>query len=318
MNDIVRPGIDKKWSMGAKAHLRNQRAWVDDNLPAVVRALEHYVATGTRLVKQPSYGFTFKEWETYLAYDLRMYADLLIAEAEIAAIAGKPFDTTAAVHAFAAGYTASMIETSLYQLSLARTDHQRRGRNPGEIMIAGLGMVIGCRAEATRMTRLLAHSYRSQWFDTSFDWPAHAFVLRLMADFVGDPPIALHEEIAHEPIFTTLFSLWRTPDPAQLQAVCLAACDLHTKASKFNDMTDFSHGPFTRTPIEMLVLFKLRGWLGLENPELDHPLMQWSLGRLPQEVLFEPDDLTRRLRARIAADGYDEEVIFNRMRSPGA
>ena len=69
---------------------------------------------------------------------------------------------------------------------------------------------------------------------------------------------------------------------------------------------------WARTPIEILLLFKLRQLIGLQNPVLDHPLMNSPLGVLPSEVVFEPDDIIRRVRDRMREDGYDEMEIYTK------
>ena len=102
-----------------------------------------------------------------------------------------------------------------------------------------------------------------------------------------------------------------------LVPACLAVCDVHTRLCEVacdTQATEFNNGEFSRTPIEILMIFKLRQRLGLHNPVIDHPLMQSPLGLLPDEVRFEsiaagPDDLIYRVRAKMMEDEYDEEAI---------
>jgi len=65
-------------------------------------------------------------------------------------------------------------------------------------------------------------------------------------------------------------------------------------------------------PIEILLLFKLRQFLGLQNPALEHPIMNPPFDILPANVAFEPDDLIRRVRERMIQDGYDEAQVLAR------
>jgi hypothetical protein len=83
----------------------------------------------------------------------------------------------------------------------------------------------------------------------------------------------------------------------------LAACDEHT----WRFVDEFNS--WSRLPVEILLLFKLRQKLGLSNPALDHPLMNTPLGSLPDEVPYAPDDLIARVLARMSRDHYDEESI---------
>jgi hypothetical protein len=66
-----------------------------------------------------------------------------------------------------------------------------------------------------------------------------------------------------------------------------------------------------RVPIEILLVFKLRSLIGLQNPHLEHPIMDTAFGILPPEIGFQPDLLTARVRARMSQDGYDEAEIVS-------
>jgi hypothetical protein len=72
----------------------------------------------------------------------------------------------------------------------------------------------------------------------------------------------------------------------KLRKPLLAACDA------FDVFREFSNGTWSRTPLAILLVFKLRGLLGLRNPELDHPLMNSVLGKLPPDHQFVPDTFT--------------------------
>jgi len=60
-----------------------------------------------------------------------------------------------------------------------------------------------------------------------------------------------------------------------------------------------------------LLLFKLRELRGLENPKIDHPLMDSSLGLLPREATIIQDDLIDRVRTRMEGDEFSEDAIFS-------
>jgi hypothetical protein len=168
--------------------------------------------------------------------------------------------------------------------------------------------VAGCRTEALQLARAQAAAYRKGWYENATaDSPAFIFMLRLLAAHLGEPAIRPKRPAAH-PIFTALFDLRRAPVAEKLQQACLAACDLHTHRCK--EGGEFDNGSWTQTPIEILLLFKLRQLAGLQNPQLDHPLMNTPLGQLPEEVTFAPDDLVMRVRARMKKNAYDEETIL--------
>lgn len=98
-----------------------------------------------------------------------------------------------------------------------------------------------------------------------------------------EPPHELSGEALADPVFTGLFESWRTPDADALVPLCLAACDYHSYRCQQGDKSSFfkfERMTFTRTPNAMLVLFRLRAYLGLENPAIDHPLMNSPSGTL--------------------------------------
>ncbi|NHZ63443.1 hypothetical protein [Massilia genomosp. 1] len=117
-----------------------------------------------------------------------------------------------------------------------------------------------------------------------------------------------------------LFDAWRTPDPASLVDLCIAVCDIHTLRSLPYGRGEFLYefSEMQRVPIEILLMFKLRQMLGLDNPVIDHPLMSTALGALPQEVAFAPDELITRVRARMVSEGFDEAAIVALMTDPPA
>lgn len=221
---------------------------------------------------------------------------------------GAAFDTESAVRIFAAVYTGEMI-------SLAKAVRMDIRWVP----FIALGAVIGCKDEAFRLARLLLLAYRKGRYasvtnDLSTHYrPALHFIMRLLADYLGEPPHVLQGESLTEPHYRALFDHWREPDVDALVPFCLAACDAHTHRN--NQFDEFrTRSEWKRSPIEILLLFKLRELLGLANPTLDHPLMNTPLGKLPPEISFDaftrgPDDLVYRVRQRMMLDGYDEQAI---------
>lgn len=180
-------------------------------------------------------------------------------------------------------------------------------------------MVIGCKEQAFRLARVQIAAYNKTtegefWEDANY--PIFHFILRVLADYLNESPIIMRGEAKKEPILNALFEHWRDPDADSLVNLCLAACDFHTH--RCGNKTEHEFGDhWVRTPIEILLLFKLRQLLGLSNPQLDHPLMNTPLGKLPEkEVTCEPDDLIRRVRERMMQDGYDEEEIAGYYRGP--
>lgn len=128
-----------------------------------------------------------------------------------------------------------------------------------------------------------------------------AFVLRLIADWQGWPQRDWHAWVFDEPIFNALIEHWRTPDPNVLRPLLSAACDRHTHESKPGTSAsgdDIGDVAFWYDPFEVLIVMKLRQLLGLENPVVDHLLMNTPLGKLPEPVPPYSDALLEGVIAR--------------------
>jgi hypothetical protein len=124
---------------------------------------------------------------------------------------------------------------------------------------------------------------------------AQFFVLRLMASWKGTPDLKGPVCAFDEPLFNSLIEHWRTPNPDELAPLLLAACDRHVNQSLHGDILkgmnyDFSV-EYWYTPFEVLIVLKLRELIGLQNPELSHPLLATPLGQLPQPVPAFTDEL---------------------------
>jgi len=235
-------------------------------------------------------------------------------ELEISGVGGAPFDTALATRSFAAIYTTQMIDLQLHAKSPLRFPGRTlHWMSFPELAYTALGVVIGCKERAFRLARMQLAAYRKGFYDEHRDnYPAFHFLLRILADYLGEPPLMLRGEALTNPIYNALTVAWRDPDAEALIPILLVACDEHTQRCRgrapYGIFFDFSY--WSRTPIEILLLFKLRQLSGLPNPQLDHPLMTKPLGVLPPEVAFEPDDLIKRVRARMMQDGFDEDAIF--------
>jgi hypothetical protein len=320
MKTIERPGVNKKWLKCWKADRRNGNGWRDEYDSLTTQELEHYAQHGvsqTRLLTKPldRVNPPYRIWEEgNLGRSLSMYGALRLFELEMKGMAGEPFDSALAVRAFAAIRIQQMIEPYSSHMK-----PMRLGGGAGVQMdltfvpFTALGVVIGCKSEVFKLARLQIVAYRKGRYRYRVFYPIFHFILRILADYLEEPQITLIGEPLTEPIFNALFDLWREPDAGALVDVCLAACDFHTQrcaVEKDGDWHEFTSWLWSRTPIEILLLFKLRQLIGLPNPQLDHPLMNTPLGKLPEkEVTCEPDDLIRRVRERMMQDGFDEEEI---------
>lgn len=142
----------------------------------------------------------------------------------------------------------------------------------------------------------------------------HAFMLRLFADWRGDAkhdwPAFAHEE----PVYEGLRAVWREPDPETLKPWLLAACDRHThEARPDTEKVFYDCSRFLRTPLEILMVFRLRELAGLSNPMLDHPLMEAPFDRLSDmPPAYVPDALMLGTLERVRQDwpNFDQEIAL--------
>lgn len=319
MSSIERPGINPIWLSNWKSLARSNKRIQASNGPENIQDLEYYALHGVtsdglrcKPAEQPVI-LPYRNWERYLEMYLTTYAHYLIWSFEPKCIAEQRFDTDMAMCAFAAMYPSQIIGLRRCVLSPRRFPG-RTLHNMGFDALAytALGVIVGCREQAFRLARMQLAGYRKGFYDDNRDhYPAYHFLLRILNDHFGEPPLPLRGEAAQHPVFNALYEVWREPDPQTLVPVVLAACDEHTRrysgvgpSCLYREFDDFM-----RTPVPILLLFKLRDMHGLANPQIDHPLMTTALGALPPEVAFAPDDLIGRVSARMMQDGYDEDAI---------
>lgn len=316
MSNIERPGINNKWSKRMKTwHRGNMAGWRDGFDSHISEALENYVEQG-RIpgckYRDGDPNGTYMKWTTDLREHLGMYTLLREFEFERLGTSGGGVDISLASRAFGSFYLKEMIGC-----------HSAGFRFEDTPFVA-LGIVLGCKEQGFRLARLRIGAFRRAFAmgadplkgfpdhdRLSDNYPVLHFMLRLLADYLGELPHLVSGKAVEEPVFQALLEHWREPDPAALVPLCLAACDIHTHRC-WEEEDDFAMSHFMYIPIEILLLYKLRQFLGLQNPQLDHPLMNGPLGALPPETACEPDDLIRRVRERMEKEGFDEAKILAR------
>jgi hypothetical protein len=139
------------------------------------------------------------------------------------------------------------------------------------------------------------------------------FLLRLIDDWQGKPEHKYPPAAYDDPLLAALLEQWRTPDPAQIAPVLLAACDRHTHHAKaVSDKTDpdFPDQAWWYDPFEILGVLYLRKLEGLENPVLEHPLLATPIGTLPPLAPKYSDEL---LEAVINQAGKERPELAEEM-----
>src|SRR5271165_4197481 len=289
---VVRPGIDPKWpKVWKRQHKFNLGSIQNMDLKNIER-LEYYAKHGITIQRseytdESAYPPSWN-WESFLPSELATYGSYRMLELQERSALSLGWDIDLAARSFASIYTSEMIELLTHFLFPRRF--------PGRILDmmgmrmlpnTALGLIFGATDQALRLARLQASAYRKGYYFAKPFYPIFTFILRVLVDYLGDAPLPIEGESAKEPIFNALFDLWREPDPTALTEVCLAACDFHThrcRTGKRDAFHEFDNGGWMLIPIEILLLFKLRQRIGLENPQLDHPLMGGAFGTLPPEV----------------------------------
>ena len=112
------------------------------------------------------------------------------------------------------------------------------------------------------------------------------FVFRLVADWQGWPARTYPDFVRDIPAYNDLLGNWRDPDPAAITPALIAACDRHTHQARYSENREYDlpDDGLTYDPFEILAVLRLRQLAGLENPVLDHPLMNTPLGKLHEPV----------------------------------
>ena len=60
-------------------------------------------------------------------------------------------------------------------------------------------------------------AFRKGYFGDKCYYPIFNFVLRVLADYLNEPPLILEGDALNEPILNALFEMWRHPDPDALR-----------------------------------------------------------------------------------------------------
>lgn len=301
MNIIERPGISPKWQKKMKTWFKG---WEWGGLEeGLWKFADHGILSGPDFAAGSLSGDKLmRKWNSFLRPDLGIYAYNRELDFQRCGSTGGGVDATLMARTFTAIYLKDLI--GFYGGSCRFEDTP----------FTFLGLLLGCKEQTFRILRLRLAYFRvtiptGLIPDVPDHYPIFHFMLLLIADYLGEKPHLKSGKGVEEPIYRDLLARWRDPDPAALEEICLAACDFHTH-SCWREFQDFYSGHFMYNPIEILTLFKLRQYLGLQNPELDHPLMTGPFGKLPPETGCEPDDLIRRVRERMDQDGFDEAKVI--------
>ncbi|MRR50337.1 MAG: hypothetical protein EG825_05395 [Rhodocyclaceae bacterium] len=189
--------------------------------------------------------------------------------------------------------------------------------------------------EFDRMTNSLAYCFMLGWIDEAIyqgyliyavmnqgfqfvDYGtqhkhAHAFMLRLFADWRGDVSHPFLEWAYEVPLYEGLLERWREPGPDAIKPWLQAACEHHAhEAKKDTSRTFFDFGDFRimRTPLEIHMILRLRELEGLKNPHIDHELMAAPFDvLLPPQPVLSSDEMMLGTLKRVREDWPDFDQV---------
>ncbi|WP_332879519.1 hypothetical protein [Massilia sp. S19_KUP03_FR1] len=301
------PVLDARWKAGWKAHLKNKKEWYDASIEPTREELDQYALTGTLSAPDEDWS-KYKRWERDLSFQVEMYGLLNAFKLEAAAVIEGVFDVRTAEEVYAAIRLQELISLYVHIRSPERVGRQLSRMDIQIIPAVALGVIIG-DSSALPLMRLLTVACKRGWYSLDDRYPIFVFVLLMAADFLQESfPKELALLLSNSPL-GNLLSSWNNPDPAVLVDLCVATCNFHTTRCRDNVDMEFSGGIWRYTPIEMMLLMRLRSLRGLAIPQFEHsiwiaPFANFVFSELPMESEF-----MRRFEQRMRTDGFDEEFI---------
>ncbi|MBR8302341.1 hypothetical protein KDW49_16665 [Burkholderia dolosa] len=190
------------------------------------------------------------------------------------------------------------------QIDSTRTDYRTSLSRAIETLSACL--CAGWIEQAEMLTQEIGILYeRKRFYDAEY-YPLYHWLLRVCFDHWNLPFDAWgrpDEEKPHplsEPVLNELFSHWRDDDLSPMREHILWLCDYYTHRTRRKDWYEFSNSHLlTRFPALILAWQRLREIRGLENPLIDHPLMQPPYARLQAAIPFYTDPVLEAALARL-------------------
>jgi hypothetical protein len=134
--------------------------------------------------------------------------------------------------------------------------------------------------------------------------PLFPFVLKLYSVWVGKE-IEFRADVS-DPLrrYRQVFDHWHSP--SDLGRALLDLCDLHCEeAIDRGGASAFAFHPYNVFPVEIMSILRIRRLLGLDTPEISHPLMETPLLTPPKTPPVVEDALLDRVVRRFRSDFPD-------------
>ncbi|MDO5691112.1 MAG: hypothetical protein Q4G70_01350 [Pseudomonadota bacterium] len=322
---LPRPGISENWIKENKIGKKIKTDYTPDDIEEPTKAIDDYARTGIpvsniydrRTEEQKSKA---KKWLGYLPKKINCYSWYYMGQFKVTAVNSVKWSSETISKVFEQGELSTFLE-------LYRMRHYGVNENEIEnryIRWIVIGFLLGEIERSTLLARMVLQAYRENMIPTKVR-PSSAgnLMLRMLGEHIGESVPALPDRFYPErpdffdttPYLQEMLAHWKNEEPDVIAPYLVNVCDCHTihgyqgKADT-SHLREFSGGGMQRFPMAALLVLKLRQMRGLENPRIEHPLMETVMGHLPTDAHFVPDDVLSRLRDRMRADGFDESEIL--------
>jgi hypothetical protein len=154
-------------------------------------------------------------------------------------------------------------------------------------------ITLGCTAEAQRFIELLWRDPEVMYLHQPMT-RTPAYLFNLYSLWSGTPLPPLLKELEVKEPYRDLLAVWRSTDLNDVRTAVLPACDFHIARSRNHsnrETFEFCDLDFRLQPVEIHAFLRLREMVGLENPIIDHPIMNNPAGKLYPMINVEPDPI---------------------------
>jgi hypothetical protein len=168
-------------------------------------------------------------------------------------------------------------------------------------------LTVGALERARDLGRMLLRYARDQIFHKGGARKVGALMLKLIAEWMS----AKFDESDFEPFvddlggYKPIADTWCSNNTDEFANAIYAACDYHmdrSKDSTNDEMYEFEEDPYRVLPVEILAVLRLRESMGLISPDIEHPLMERSTGRLYPTAILPKDELLDMVLKRVFDD----------------
>lgn len=167
-------------------------------------------------------------------------------------------------------------------------------------LVLAHGLAAGFKARANWAGGVLLQSTAdpSVLFSSWDHFPIIGFMARLFAIYSGKCIDCSKQPMATTPAYEAILQAW-DEGGQQLEAAIVSACDYHqNQTDPNNDFHQFGSAPYVAYAPEILAIYAVRKELGLETPQVDHPLLQSPLAKSPDPFPEYHDELLDAVAAR--------------------